>query len=44
MFGMPATGKPVEFPDMSVWEFEGGKARRGRVFPDIASIMMQVQG
>lgn len=41
-FGIPTTGKWVEFPGISVWEFEAGKARRGYVYPDIASIMAQL--
>jgi predicted ester cyclase len=42
LFGMPATGKQVEFAGVSLWEFEGGKARRGWVFPDIAAIVAQL--
>jgi predicted ester cyclase len=42
LFGLPPTGKRIEFPGASIWEFEGGKARRGWTFPDIASIMAQV--
>jgi steroid delta-isomerase-like uncharacterized protein len=30
--GFPATGRRVEYAGMSVWEFEDGKARRGRTF------------
>ena len=41
--GIPPTGKELRFPGISVWEFEGGKAARGWVLPDIASLMMQVQ-
>jgi steroid delta-isomerase-like uncharacterized protein len=40
--GIPPTGKAIEFPGMSLWEFEDGKARRGWVLPDIASVMSQV--
>jgi predicted ester cyclase len=43
LFAMPATGRPVEFSGVSVWGFEGGKARRGWVYPDIDSIMVQLQ-
>jgi steroid delta-isomerase-like uncharacterized protein len=42
-FGLPATGKRLEFPGISLWEFDGGKARRGWSFPDIASLMTQLQ-
>ena len=43
LFGMPATGKHIEFAGVSLWEFEAGKARRGWVFPDLASAMAQLQ-
>ena len=42
-FGIPATGRSVEFAGLSLWEFESGKARRGWVFPDAASLMAQLQ-
>lgn len=41
--GFPATGKQIEFAGVSVWEFDSGKARRGWSFPDIASVMLQLQ-
>ena len=41
--GFPATGKQIEFPGMSLWEFDHGKARRGWGFLDLASIMAQLQ-
>jgi steroid delta-isomerase-like uncharacterized protein len=40
-FGYPPTGKHVEFNGMSLWEFDGGKARRGWIYPDLAAIMAQ---
>jgi steroid delta-isomerase-like uncharacterized protein len=40
--GIPPTGKTIEIPGMSLWEFEGGKARQGWVLPDIASLMSQM--
>jgi predicted ester cyclase len=40
--GIPPTGNAIEFPGMSLWEFEDGKARRGWVLPDIASLMSEV--
>jgi steroid delta-isomerase-like uncharacterized protein len=43
LFGFPATGKRIEFPGVSVWEFDNGKARRGWTFPDLASVMAQLQ-
>jgi steroid delta-isomerase-like uncharacterized protein len=42
-FGLPATGKRLEFQGISLWEFDDGKARRGWSFPDIASVMTQLQ-
>jgi steroid delta-isomerase-like uncharacterized protein len=41
--GFPPTGRSVEFPGVSVWEFDNGKANRGWVLPDIASLMGQLQ-
>jgi uncharacterized protein len=43
-FGFPATGKQNEFPGMSLWEFDHGKARRGWDFLDLASLLAQLQG
>ena len=42
-FGLPPTGKRLEFPGISLWEFDDGKARRGWSFPDIAAVMSQLQ-
>jgi steroid delta-isomerase-like uncharacterized protein len=42
-FGLPATGRQLEFTGMSLWEFDGGKARRGWSFFDVASLMAQLQ-
>ena len=41
-FGVPATGKPLEFAGMSLWEFDGNKARRGWSFTDVAALMAQL--
>jgi steroid delta-isomerase-like uncharacterized protein len=41
--GFPATGKQIEFPGMSLWEFDHGKARRGWGFLDLASLTGQLQ-
>jgi steroid delta-isomerase-like uncharacterized protein len=41
--GFPATGKQIEFPGMSLWEFDHRKARRGWGFLDLASLMAQLQ-
>jgi steroid delta-isomerase-like uncharacterized protein len=41
--GMPPSGKQIEFPGVSVWEFADGKAARGWVLPDIASLIGQIQ-
>ena len=42
--GFPATGKQIEVPGMSLWEFDHSKARRGWAFLDLASLMAQLQG
>jgi predicted ester cyclase len=42
--GLPATGKQIEFPGMSVWEFDHVKARRGWSLLDVASLMAELQG
>ena len=42
MHGIPPTGKRITFAGVSLWEFDGGKARRGFVFPDIAALMSQL--
>ena len=42
MHGIPATGKRLTFGGVSLWEFDGGKARRGWIFPDIAALMAQL--
>lgn len=42
LFQVPATGRHIEFPGISLWEFEGAKARRGWTFSDLATIMAQV--
>ncbi|MGA9493106.1 MAG: ester cyclase [Mycobacterium sp.] len=40
--GAPATGKPIEFSDLSVWEFEDGKARRGWIYSNLPIVLMQI--
>jgi steroid delta-isomerase-like uncharacterized protein len=40
--GLPASGKFLEFPGASIWEFSDGKARRGWTFPGVAVIMQQL--
>jgi steroid delta-isomerase-like uncharacterized protein len=42
VFGIPATGKAIEYTGVSVWEIEGGKARRGWIFADSISLMAQL--
>jgi steroid delta-isomerase-like uncharacterized protein len=39
LFGIPATGKQVEWTGVSLWEFDGGKARRGWIFSDVTALM-----
>jgi steroid delta-isomerase-like uncharacterized protein len=41
-FGFPATGRQIEFEGVSVWEFEDGRAKRGRIFMDLPSLMGQL--
>jgi steroid delta-isomerase-like uncharacterized protein len=41
-FGIPATGSTVDYTGVSVWEFDGGKARRGWIFPDNVTMMQQL--
>jgi hypothetical protein len=40
--GIPATGKQLEWTGVSLWEFDGGKARRGWIFSDAAGLMGQL--
>ena len=40
--GIPATGKHIEYTGVSLWEFDSGKARRGWVFTDTATLMAQL--
>ena len=42
LYGLPATGKAVDYTGVSVWEFDGGKARRGWVYIDTATMMQQL--
>ncbi len=42
LFGLPATGKELELSGISIWEFDNGKARRGWVIMDVASLMAQL--
>jgi steroid delta-isomerase-like uncharacterized protein len=42
LFGIPATGKKIEYTGVSLWEFDGGRARRGWIFTDVASLMAQL--
>jgi steroid delta-isomerase-like uncharacterized protein len=42
LFGVPATGKQIEFAGMSLWEFDQGKARRGWSFSDLPALMAQL--
>jgi steroid delta-isomerase-like uncharacterized protein len=41
-FGFPATGKLIAFSGVSIWEFEGGKARRGWVYSDLPIVLSQL--
>ena len=41
-FGIPATGRTVDYTGVSVWQFDDGKARRGWIFPDNVTMMQQL--
>jgi steroid delta-isomerase-like uncharacterized protein len=41
-YGVPPTDKRIEWMGISVWEFEGGKVRRGWVMQDETSLMRQL--
>jgi steroid delta-isomerase-like uncharacterized protein len=41
-FGFPPSGKRITFAGISLWEFDGGKARRGWAFPDVAAMLAQL--
>src|SRR5438874_2052260 len=38
IFGVPASGRPIEIEGVSIWEFVDGKARRGWVYSNAASL------
>jgi len=42
LFGVPATNRALGYTGVSVWEFDGGKARRGWIFPDTMAMMQQL--
>jgi steroid delta-isomerase-like uncharacterized protein len=42
LFGIPATGKKIDSTGVSMWEFDQGKAHRGWVYSDVASLMAQL--
>ena len=42
LYGIPATGRSINYTGVSVWEFDGGKARRGWAFPDNVTLMQQL--
>lgn len=41
LFGIPPSGKPIEVVGVSIWEFDEGKARRGWIFSNAASLKQQ---
>jgi steroid delta-isomerase-like uncharacterized protein len=43
VFGVPSTGQPIEIEGVSIWEFVNGKARRGWVYSNAASLREQVE-
>ena len=42
LFGIPATGRKIEYTGVSLWEFDHGRARRGWIYSDVASLMAQL--
>ncbi|MGH9300051.1 MAG: ester cyclase, partial [Acidimicrobiales bacterium] len=42
LFGVPATGLPVEVDTVVVWEFRNGKIRGETVYFDVATMLRQV--
>ncbi len=40
--GVPATGKPIEFSGLSIWQIEDGKARRGWIYSSLPIVLMQL--
>jgi steroid delta-isomerase-like uncharacterized protein len=42
LHGFPATGQAIEWSGISVWEFEGGKARRGWIYKDVVGLFVQL--
>ena len=42
LFGIPATGRKIEYTGVSLWEFDHGRARRGWIYSDVASLTAQL--
>ena len=42
LFGIPPSGRTIEYGGVSLWEFDAVKARRGWVFPDVAALARQL--
>jgi len=42
LFGVPASGRHIEYSGVSVWEFDHGKARRGWIFSDVPLLLNQL--
>ena len=42
LYGVPPTGKQIEWTGVSLWEFDGGKARRGWIYSDVTGLMGQL--
>jgi len=43
VFGVPPNGGPLEIEGVSIWEFVDGKARRGWVYSNAASLRHQLE-
>jgi steroid delta-isomerase-like uncharacterized protein len=44
LYGYAPSGKVIEYPGISLWEFEDGRARRGWSMPDLATAMTALGG
>ena len=43
IFGVPPSGRPIEIEGVSIWEFVDGKARRGWVYSNAASLRYRLE-
>ena len=43
VFGIPPDGKPIEIEGVSIWEFVDGKAKRGWIYSNAASLRYRME-